>query len=161
MTIDHEIRQSHWKSPIQKVLVNILFTSRFLEDRTAKLLKPHGLTTQQFNILRILRGRQGQPATVKLLTERMLDKSSNASRLVDKLLEKKLVRRETDPDDRRAVEIRIEPDGLDLLEKLDHQLETLEKASNPSNFSDQEAAELSRLLDLFRNSLREPPSPLS
>lgn len=88
MAIDDEIKQTVWKSPYQKAVVNTMFTSRVIEEQSARRLKPYDLTSQQFNILRIIRGQKGQPASVKLLVERMLDKSSNASRLVDKLLEK-------------------------------------------------------------------------
>lgn len=150
MKIDEEIQQSSWKSPLQKAMVNTLFTSRFLEDRTSRVLKPFGLTHQQFNVLRILRGQKGNPATVKLLTERMLDKSSNASRLVDKLLEKGLVQRCACSEDRRAVEVRITQAGLDLLERIDLDRHEI---SLPV-FSDEEAEQLSELLDKLRNAMR-------
>ena len=151
MTIDEEIRQTSWKSPLQKAVVNVLFTSRFLEEGSNQVLKPHGLTSQQFNILRILRGQKGQPATVKLLVERMLDKSSNASRLVDKLLEKDLVQRVTCPDDRRAVEVRITERGLDLLQAIDRDNQALETAAE--GFSADQAQQLSDLLDKLREAI--------
>ncbi len=153
MTIDEEIRQGSWKSPLQKAVVNILFTSRVLEERTARVLKPHGLTAPQFNILRILRGQKGSPATVKLLVERMLDKSSNASRLVDKLLEKGLVERITCPNDRRAVEIRITSSGLDLLQEIDRR-EFWEDRPG-AILSEAEAHQLSGLLDKLREGFRQ------
>jgi len=103
MTIDEEIKQTNWESLRQKAMVNTMFTSRVLEAANTTMLKEHHLTLPQYNILRILRGRKGNPSTVKLLTERMLDKSSNASRLVDTLLEKGLVQRVSCPNDRRAV----------------------------------------------------------
>lgn len=156
MTIDDEIQQTTWKSPLQKAVVNTMFTSRFLEEGSSQMLKPYGLTPQQFNILRILRGQRGKPATVKLLVERMLDKSSNASRLVDKLLEKGLLVREVCPVDRRAVEIRITDLGLDLLQSIDSQ--NLAWESQAEGFSAQDAQQLSDLLDQLRQALRHQSS---
>lgn len=153
MAIDDEIQQTVWKSPYQKAAVNTLFTSRVLEDQTARRLKSHDLSNQQFNILRILRGQKGKPASVKLLVERMLDKSSNASRLVDKLLEKGLVQRTTCPDDRRAVEVRITESGLTLLDVLDRQMD--QERQICKGFTPEEATQLSGLLDKFRSALRE------
>lgn len=153
MAIDDEIQQTVWKSPYQKAAVNTLFTSRVLEDQTARRLKSHDLSNQQFNILRILRGQKGKPASVKLLVERMLDKSSNASRLVDKLLEKGLVQRTTCPDDRRAVEVRITESGLTLLDVLDRQMD--QERQICKGFTPEEAVQLSTLLDKFRSALRE------
>jgi len=151
MSISEEIHQERWNSSTQKAVVNTLFTSRFLEDRTASRLKPYGLTSQQFNILRILRGQKGKPATVKLLTERMLDKSSNASRLVDKLLEKGLVERITCPDDRRAVDCLITQAGLDLLSRIDRDGGLDERYPT---FSESDAQTLSDLLDRLRDAVR-------
>ena len=153
MAIDDEIQQTVWKSPYQKVVVNTMFTSRVIEEQSARRLKPYDLTSQQFNILRILRGQKGKPASVKLLVERMLDKSSNASRLVDKLLEKGLVQRTTCPDDRRAVEVRITDSGLALLDTLDRQMD--QEREIRKRFTAEEAAQLSSLLDKFRSALRE------
>ena len=155
MTIDEEIHQTNWSSFRQKAMVNTMFTSRVLEEMSVSLLKEHDLTLPQFNILRILRGQKGNPATVKLLTERMLDKSSNASRLVDKLLEKRLVQREGCPDDRRSVEVRITDAGLELLDRIDRENEGWE-ISAPS-FSDNEARQLSDLLDKLRGAFRPCP----
>lgn len=151
MSIDQEIHQEKWSSFTQKAVVNTLFTSRVLEERTAARLKPFGLTSQQFNILRILRGQKGKPATVKLLTERMLDKSSNASRLVDKLLEKRLVERVTCPNDRRAVDVLITQDGLDLLQRIDRDGGLDDRLPT---FSEADAQALSDLLDRLRDAVR-------
>lgn len=153
MAIDDEIQQTVWKNPYQKAAVNTMFTSRVLEEQTARRLKPHDLSNQQFNILRILRGQKGKPASVKLLVERMLDKSSNASRLVDKLLEKGYVQRTTCPDDRRAVEVRITESGLSLLDTLDRQMDQEQRICR--GFTPEEAVQLSGLLDKFRSALRE------
>jgi MarR family transcriptional regulator, 2-MHQ and catechol-resistance regulon repressor len=152
MTIDEEIQQTTWTSFRQKAMVNTMFTSRVLEEASAALLKEHDLTLPQFNILRILRGQKGRPATVKLLTERMLDKSSNASRLVDKLLEKNLVQRVSCPNDRRAVEVTITPAGLDILKRIDPRQKAWD-APNRS-FTEDDAKTLSDLLDRLRAVVR-------
>lgn len=153
MTIDEEIHQTNWVSLRQKAMVNTMFTSRVLEEISAAVLKEHDLTLPQFNILRILRGQKGNPATVKLLTERMLDKSSNASRLVDKLLEKNLVQRISCPNDRRAVEVTITPAGLDVLSRVDPRQAAWD-APHPS-FTEEDARTLSDLLDRLREAVRE------
>jgi DNA-binding MarR family transcriptional regulator len=157
MTIDEEIHQHSWRNPFHKAVVNALYTSRFLEDSSNRLLRPYNVTHQQFNILRILRGQKDKPATVKLLVERMLDKSSNASRLVDKLLEKALVRRDTCPNDRRAVEVRISAEGLALLDRIDRE-HFDSQASASTVLSDEEAHQLSALLDKLRAVLRSHQS---
>jgi DNA-binding MarR family transcriptional regulator len=93
--------------------------SRQLQLLTRRLLAPHDLTPEQFNILRILRGSKGQPMAVQALSARMVHPSSNASRLIDKLEGKRLVHRTQCPDDRRRAEVTITPSGLELLTCLD------------------------------------------
>lgn len=152
MTIETEIRQTVWESFRQKAVINVLYTCRVLEESNETLLRPFDLTLPQFNVLRILRGQKGRPATVKLLTERMLDKSSNASRLVDKLLEKGLVNRISCPNDRRAVEVTITEEGLALLRIVDRELKRTD-APHPG-FTEEDARQLSDLLDRLRCTVR-------
>jgi DNA-binding MarR family transcriptional regulator len=113
------------------------------------VLKKYGLTLPQYNILRILRGQHPNPATVNLLIDRMLDKTSNASRIVDKLVAKKLVTRCQGPTDRRTVDILITEAGLTILKQIDDaegvRMKSLE------NLSEAEAEELCRLLDKIRD----------
>ncbi len=113
--IESEIQQSAFRSPAHKIQVNIIYTASWINQQTAACLRPFGLSIQQFNILRILRGRGDQPSTVKLLTERMIDKMSNASRLVDKLKEKGYVKRQECETDRRRVDIVITEAGLEIV----------------------------------------------
>ncbi|MGZ4055525.1 MAG: MarR family winged helix-turn-helix transcriptional regulator [Bacteroidia bacterium] len=148
MEIGKEIKQLKFKNEHQKMLINILFTSGWLSAKHSSNLKPHGISTQQFNILRILRGQHPKPATVNLLIDRMLDKNSNASRLVEKLRLKKLVERAVCPEDRRAVNVIITQKGLDLLTKLDTEEENFFKELK--NLSEKEATQLSSLLDKLR-----------
>lgn len=150
MEIGKEIKQSKFKSEHQKMLINILFTSGWLNSKHGSNLKPHGISSQQYNLLRILRGQHPKPATVNLLIERMLDKNSNASRLVEKLRLKKLVERATCPEDRRAVNVVITKKGLDLLVELDSLEETFIEELR-ENLTEQEAAQINLLLDKLRN----------
>lgn len=148
-SIEEAIQQPKFKSSIHRVQVNVLYTSNWLNHRTMTSLKPYGLSLQQFNILRILRGRGGNPATVKLLTERMLDKMSNASRLVDKLKDKGLVDRLECASDRRRVDIMITEQGLEVLELASAAVTS--QVDKPSQaLTDEEANQLSKLLDKFR-----------
>ena len=148
MEIGKEIKQAKFKNEHQKMLINILFTSSWLNALHANNLKPYGISTQQYNILRILRGQHPQPATVNLLIDRMLDKNSNASRLVEKLRLKKLIERAICPEDRRAVNVVITKKGMDLLAELDKQEVLLLKALN--NISKEEALQINDLLDKLR-----------
>jgi DNA-binding MarR family transcriptional regulator len=148
MKLEEEIKQKKFKSEQQKALVNILFTANWINAMHGSFLKKYDLTPEQFNILRILRGQYPKPATVNLLIERMLNKMSNASRLVDKLLLKKLVLRSTCKEDRRAVDVLITRKGLDLLAELDKsEKEWLKEIHYLSNA---EAKTVNDLLDKLR-----------
>lgn len=150
MKIEEEINQQRpFKDMYQKVGVNILFTASWLSKLQTDVLKPYGLSVQQFNILRILRGMRGKPATVKLLTERMIDKTSNASRLVEKLQRKGLVLRKSCKQDRRRVDIYIEEEGLKVLAEASAKLEA-QMADCMSHLEAEEAGQLSDLLDQLR-----------
>lgn len=147
--LEDEIKQKNFNSPFQKMLLNVYFTSSWFAVQTTRTLKPYRLTLQQYNVLRILRGQQGKPASVGLIQERMLDKSSNASRLIDKLVLKKLVERKTCPSDRRQMEIRITQKGLDVLTELDSKLDENEIAVSRL-ISQEEAKLVSDILDKAR-----------
>jgi len=147
MKIEEEIKQKKFKSDYHKAVVNIIYTSNFLNLQHTKLLKPRGISPEQYNILRILRGQYPQPASIKLLIERMLNKSSNASRLVEKLRLKGFVDRKEVETNRRAVDVKITEKGLKLLEALDLD-ENPDKTS--LSFNPEELTELNRLLDKLR-----------
>ncbi len=148
MGISEDLKQSNFQSEAQKAIVNAIYTGNWIVQKQQELLKPFGLTVQQYNVLRILKGQQGNPMTVLAITERMLDKMSNASRLVDKLLEKKLVLRRECPQDRRAVDILILPAGLDLLKEVDQVQQDWGKHFNVLGVKRLE--EMNQLLDEFR-----------
>lgn len=149
MEIEKEIKQNKsFVNEYQKLTVNILFTSSWLGAKHTKMFRPYGISSQQYNILRILRGQLPNPASVSLLQDRMLDKMSNASRLVDKLKLKKLVERKECKDDRRQVDIIITEKGLELLKTINKDIEIAEnefKTITPA-----EAKELNRILDKLR-----------
>ncbi|GAB2952914.1 MarR family transcriptional regulator [Hymenobacter coalescens] len=149
MKLEDEIQQRAFKNAYQKAHLNVVFTAGWLQQRLASAFKPYGLTLPQYNVLRILRGQHPKPATVNLLIERMLDKTSNASRIVDKLEAKGLVTRQICPSNRRAVDIRITDAGLDLL----HRTEDLADSQSQGlhNLTAEEAAQLSDLLDKIRD----------
>jgi DNA-binding MarR family transcriptional regulator len=148
-TIEEEIQQSSFRSAAHRTQVNIIYTAAWINQQTTQALRPHGLSIQQFNILRILRGRGGQPSTVKLLTERMLDKMSNASRLVDKLKEKGYVKRQECETDRRRVDIVITKKGLEVVNEASEAVEDA-MLRHFSNLSDEDFMQLSGLLDRLR-----------
>lgn len=148
MEIEKEIVQAKFKSSLHRSVVNIFFTSNWLHAKQSVVLKPFGITIQQFNILRILRGQYPNPASISLLTERMLDKMSNASRLVEKLLAKNLVDRAVCPSDRRQVNVLINESGLALLLQMDEAMEKVYKGIN--RLSEEEFDTLSNLLDRLR-----------
>jgi len=150
MKIEEEINQQRpFKDMYQKAGINILFTASWLSKLQTDILKPYGLSIQQFNILRILRGMRGKPATVKLLTARMIDKTSNASRLVEKLQRKSLVERKSCKQDRRRVDIYIKEEGLKVLAEASAQLEA-QMGDCMSHLALEEAEKLSDLLDQLR-----------
>ncbi len=148
MEIEKEIVQRKFKNPLHKAVVNIIFTSNWLNSQESHRLKPFGVTIQQYNILRILRGQHPNPATITLLTERMLDKMSNASRLVDKLQAKGLVERHTCPSDRRQANVLITDIGLERLTEMDVSMAVLD--DRMGSLSDEELGTLSNLLDRLR-----------
>jgi DNA-binding MarR family transcriptional regulator len=148
MSIETDIKQNNFKSPYAKAIVNILYTHSWLQSAQMEIFKPYDLTIQQYNVLRILRGQHPNPITVIAIIERMMDKMSNASRLVDKLLLKGLAVRTECPNDRRAVDVKITQKGLDLLSELDVLQENWEKTL--THLSEEEALQLSSLLDKIR-----------
>ena len=148
MGIAEDIKQEKFSSEYSKAIINVIYTNSWLSQKHLELFKRHGLTTPQFNILRILRGQYPNPATVNLLIDRMLDKSSNASRIVDRLEEKGLVVRKQCSNDRRAVDVLISEEGLLLLQKLDTELEVLQNGAR--TLTEEESEILNSLLDKMR-----------
>jgi DNA-binding MarR family transcriptional regulator len=148
MAIEDDIKQPKFKNEYNKLVVNILYTQSWLLEKQTSIFKPFGLTAPQYNVLRILRGQKGKPATINLIIDRMLDRMSNASRIVDRLERKELVTRKQCPQDRRAVDVFISEKGLQLLDKIDQRMEGWEE--NLKVISEEEAKTINRLLDKLR-----------
>src|SRR4051794_25304741 len=111
MSIETDIKQKKFRSPFQRLAINLVYTSNWLQYQQMELFREYDLTLQQYNVLRILRGQQSNAIKVSDIAERMLDKNSNTSRLVDKLLAKGLAERSSCPSDRRAVDVIITEHG--------------------------------------------------
>jgi DNA-binding MarR family transcriptional regulator len=148
MRIEDEIQSTNFEDNYHKAVINVAYTQGWLANYFRCHFDKHNITQQQFNILRILRGQYPKPATINLLKERMIDKMSDASRIVDRLVQKGLVSRCTNNKDRRAVDIRISDEGLATLSKMDGEFKTKEVLSK--NLTEDEAATLSDLLDKMR-----------
>lgn len=148
MEIEKEIYADKFENNHQKVIVNLIYTYGWITNLLRQRLNKHKITLQQYNILRILRGQYPKAATVNLLKERMLDKMSDASRIVERLVQKELVNRCINNKDRRAVDILISPKGLAILKKLD--IEMSSKDILEENLSNSDAKILSSLLDKLR-----------
>lgn len=129
-----------------KAFLNIVYTANWINSVQVAFFKPFGLSAQQYNILRILRGA-GEPLKVQTIKERMIERSPNATRLMDKLNEKQLIERIACPNDRRVVHINITSKGLELLAEIDKEND---KHDFINNLSEEEAANLSDLLDKLR-----------
>ncbi|MFD0963921.1 MarR family winged helix-turn-helix transcriptional regulator [Pseudofulvibacter geojedonensis] len=137
--------QSTFPSNKVKALINIKYTANWLNNKEVLFFKPFGLSPQQYNVLRILRGA-GKPMKAQLVKERMIDRSPNTTRMMDKLLDKKLISRYRCEHDRRVVFIEVTKKGLDLIDEISKstRLEFLDK------ITEKEAALLSDLLDKLR-----------
>jgi DNA-binding MarR family transcriptional regulator len=147
-SIGEEIKQSKFKSEYNKLLINVLFTNSWINGLQGQVFKGHGLTPQQYNTLRILRGQLPESASVNLLKDRMIDKMSNVSRIIDKLKAKDLVTRKPCKHDRRQVDVKITQKGLDLLELISGEMETWETQLH--TITEEEAATVNNLLDKWR-----------
>ncbi|CAM4183107.1 MarR family winged helix-turn-helix transcriptional regulator [Zobellia roscoffensis] len=131
-----------------RTLIHFLLVNNTVNEALNTALKPHGVSLQQFNVLRILRGQNEKPASLATLNERMVTKMSNTTRLVDKLLLKEYVERRVCPSNRRKVEIRITKEGLSILKKMDISMSEAEDRLL-QNLSDQEMEQLNVLFNKF------------
>ena len=150
MKIEEEIKSTVELSLAKKVLLNLSFTRNVVGDKFMEILKPYDLSSEQYNVLRILRGQKGKPANMCLIQERMIAKTSNTTRLVDKLLLKELVTREVCPENRRKMEVQITQKGLDVLAELDSKVIEHEN-SFAKKLTESELEELNNLLEKYRS----------
>jgi len=149
MKIEDEIKQTQpFKSEYQKLLINIHFTSSCLNAEFAQVLKPFSISPSQYNVLRILKCKHPEGHCNQAITERMIDKSSNATRIVDKLEAKKLVVRNQHQEDRRLVDIRITQNGLDLIKEID--VSAISFRNKMKTFNEEKARLMNEWLDELR-----------
>jgi DNA-binding MarR family transcriptional regulator len=148
MELEKEIQQKKFPSEHNKMVVNIIYTANWINYQQTKFMKAYGISPQQYNLLRILKGQYPNCASINLLIERMLDKMSNASRLVEKLKLKGLVERKVSEKDRRQVDVVITNKGLHLLEEMEVDFKKIYEDYN--RVSPEEALELNRILDKLR-----------
>lgn len=149
MKIEDVIKSTVSIDDSKKVILNIMFTQSVIGEKFAEVLKPYDLSSEQYNVLRILRGQKGNPANMCVIQERMIAKNSNTTRLIDKLLLKDLVTREVCPDNRRKIEVQITPKGLELLLELDPKVIEHEKLFS-KNLTTEELIQLNILLEKYR-----------
>ncbi len=145
MKLEEAIRQKHFKSSRHKAFLNIVWAHNLISGKLEQVMKRAGLTSRQYNVLRILRGSYPEAMAMHEVKSRLLDRQSDLTRLTDRLIQKGWIERLECPTDRRRVHIRITEAGLKLLASLDYIEEEVGALLAP--LSDAEVAELNRLLD--------------
>ena len=149
MGIEEDIQQSHFRNVHQKAAINLIFTVGWMRERMREVFESEDITAQQFNILRILRGSYPNPLSTLQIRERMLEKMSDTSRIVDRLVSKGFVKKIVCKQDRRLVDVVITDKGKKLLERLDVREKEIDNLLG--NLTEKEATTLSTLLDKARN----------
>ena len=147
MKIEDEIKQKKFINAHQKAVINLVYTVNWMQDQHQKLFKSFNITAQQFNILRILKGQHPNSTSATEIKARMLDKNSDVSRLLDRLVVKNVIVKKACPTDKRAFDVNLTEAGLELLRTLDKKQSELD---NILNLSEEEAYQLSDLLDKSR-----------
>ncbi len=148
MKIEEELKQNKFVSPLHKAIVNIMFTDGWFTNQLRDVFKDHQLTNQQYNVLRILRGKYPEALNPSEIKSVMIDKNPDLTRLCDRLCTMGLIERFIDGENRRKMNIRINEKGLEILEKIDPVMDDFHKSIQ--NISDREAELLSDLLDKMR-----------
>ena len=148
MKIEEEIQTTKFRNAYHKAAINLLFTASWLEGNNKEYFKVFGITPQQFNILRILRGQYPGKISVTEIKSRMLDKNSDVSRLLNRLIEKGLIEKAQCPNDKRAADVLITEQGLNLLKKIDQKVDQIDL--DLFKLTGDEADQLNFLLDKCR-----------
>ncbi|MCX7729169.1 MAG: MarR family transcriptional regulator [Bacteroidia bacterium] len=148
--LEDEIQQKKFQSEEEKIFVNLIFTYNYFQSKLEELLKQFDITPQQYNILRILKGQHPNSITLNDIKNRMLDRNSDVSRIVERMRKKNLLSRKINPNNRRAVEISITQNGLELLKRISPHLKKYHQSI--SHLSDYEMKKINELLDKLRNS---------
>ena len=149
MKIEEELKSTVDYNKSTRVVLNLMYTQNVIMERFNEIIKPYDISGEQYNVLRILRGQKGCPATMCIIQERMLAKTSNTTRLVDKLLLKDLVTRNVCPENRRKIEVLITQKGLDLLTELDPKVQQYQDFF-ANNLTEDELIQLNTLLEKYR-----------
>jgi len=149
MRLEDAIKQTAFKSEEERLVINLVYTSGWLSSEQNRFFKRFHISSQQYNVLRILRGQYPNPASVGLIQERMLDKMSNASRLIEKLKQKKLIKRSACSKDRRQVDVLVTQEGLFLLDEIDKLSIEMNGICDTLNLKEKKT--LNELLDKLRN----------
>lgn len=149
MGIGEDIKQARFRNEWQKATINLLYTHSWVSERIKTFLEQYDLSTQQYNVLRILNGSFPGPLSTQEIRNRMLDKASDASRIVDRLILKGLVTKKTCKADKRLVDVVISEQGRELLAVVNEKVDALD-ADILQNLTEAEAATLSNLLDKIR-----------
>ncbi|HEY8935537.1 MAG TPA: MarR family transcriptional regulator [Cyclobacteriaceae bacterium] len=147
MKIEEEIKQSKFRNAHQKAIINLIYTTNWLFTKQQDLIKPYGITWQQFNILRILRGQHPKSISGTEIKSRMLDRNSDVSRLLDRLAIKDLITKNICPKDKRAVDVAITSEGMKLLQAIDKRADEMDSVLD---LTEEEATIFSNLLDKAR-----------
>ena len=147
MKIEEEIKQPKFRDAYQKAVINLVYTANWLQNKNQEFFKNYGITAHQFNILRILKGQHPNSISATEIKTRMLDRNSDVSRMLDRLIAKKLILKRTCPNDKRAFDVSITDEGLEILKSLDKHLPDSDRVLN---LSEEEAIQLSDLLDKCR-----------
>lgn len=150
MNLEEAIKQKNpFRNSWHRGAVNLIYTHNWMLAKHKEMFKPHGITLQQYNVLRILRGQYPEPISTSNIRDRMLDRMSDVSRIVDRLVRKHLVARKVCQDDKRLVDVVITEDGLQLLKQLDEVANQIDNLLG--NLDEAEMDELNRLLDKIRD----------
>ena len=149
MRIEDEIKSTIKLSITKKVMLNLTFSKNYIGDKFNEVLKPYDISSEQYNVLRILRGQKGKSINMQDIQDRMVTKNSNTTRLIDKLLLKDMVERKICPHNRRKIEVTITLKGLEVLLELDPLIENYEKDIT-KKLSETELEELNNLLEKIR-----------
>jgi DNA-binding MarR family transcriptional regulator len=151
MRLEEAIKSTRFSSEEHKVALNILYSAWWLKTALSKELKSFGLTHEQYNVLRILNGKHPEALCVRDIASRMIEKNSNVPRILDRLLKKKLIKRNTSKEDRRETVIQLTPTGLSLLQNSSNQITSA--IDHQIRLTKQEAKIINQLLDKMKESI--------
>lgn len=149
MKLEDELRQQ-FTDNFQRAYLNVIFTANWMETNVQQMLKDFNITAPQFNVLRILRGQKGKPMSAFAIQERMIHRTSNVTRILEKLVEKKLVTRENSTVNRRMIDVKLTPEGLELINSTDEVVNQSYKRLS-EQLTDEQAGKMADWLDLMRD----------